>query len=172
MKPKLSLILMLGVLLISCSSIPPVSSNTNDTPEVTQPSSTMQGQQLPIAAKVIIGKEEIELEVTQTPEQQQLGLMYRNYLPKNRGMLFSFTTPRGVRFWMKNVIIPLDMIFLQDGTIKAIEANVPPCSVDPCPLYGTDIPVDQVIELPGGRAAELSLKVGDRLEIEFLDIPQ
>ena len=171
MKPKLSLILILGVLLISCSSIQPQSSNANDTPEVTKPSSTMQAQQLPVTAKVSIGEEEIELEVTQTPEQQQLGLMYRNYLPENRGMLFSFSPPRRVRFWMKNVIIPLDMIFLKDGKIKAIEANVPPCSADPCSLYGTDIPIDQVIELPGGRAAELSLEVGDRLEIEFVDIP-
>jgi uncharacterized membrane protein (UPF0127 family) len=158
---------MVGVLLISCSVTSPPSSQANDAPKGTQTPSAIEGQQLPIGAKVMIGEEEIELEVTQTSEQQQLGLMYRNSLPKNRGMLFSFTPAKKVRFWMKNVVIPLDLIFLQEGTIKAIEANVPPCSLDPCPVYGPDTPIDQVIELRGGRVAELSLKVGDRLKIEF-----
>jgi len=70
---------------------------------------------------------------------------------------------------MKNTKIPLDMVFLKDGEVKAIEANVPPCTTDPCPSYGPQTSIDQVIELRGGRAAELGLRVGDRVSVKFLD---
>jgi hypothetical protein len=70
---------------------------------------------------------------------------------------------------MKNTKIPLDMVFLRNGEVKAIAANVPPCTAEPCPSYGPQIPIDQVIELRGGRAAELGLKVGARVSVEFLD---
>lgn len=73
---------------------------------------------------------------------------------------------------MKNVVIDLDMIFLNGDEVVAIAADVPPCTTEPCPLYGPELPVDQVIELRGGRAAELGVQVGDRLEIEFLDAAQ
>ena len=135
-------------------------------------SSEFLGQLLPIEAKAMMGSEEIELEVTRTPQQQQLGLMYRDRasLPDNRGMLFSFEEPKIARFWMKNVVISLDMVFLLDGKIQAIEANVPPCNTLACPTYGPeDLLVNQVIELRGGRAAELGLQPGDTIELEFLD---
>jgi uncharacterized membrane protein (UPF0127 family) len=127
-----------------------------------------RGQKLPIEAKAVMGNETIELEVTRTPQQQQMGLMYRSSLPKNRGMLFSFNPPTPTRFWMKNTIIPLDMIFLRNGRIIAIFSDVPPCSADPCQSYGPASEIDQVIELAGGRAEELGLKVGDKIAIEFL----
>ncbi|MDY7014675.1 MAG: DUF192 domain-containing protein, partial [Cyanobacteriota bacterium] len=116
----------------------------------------------------ILGGETIELEVTQTPQQQALGLMFRDRLPDNRGMLFVFEPAQPVGFWMKNVKIPLDMIFLRDGIVRAI-ASVPPCTSDPCPTYGPEEPIDQVIELRGGRAAELGLKEGDRAIVNFLE---
>lgn len=129
-------------------------------------------QKLPITAKTQISQEVIDLEVAKTPRQQALGLMFRKSLPDNRGMLFTFDRPQVAQFWMKNVEIPLDMIFLYKGEVKAIAANVPPCFDDPCPIYGPDGLVDKVIELRGGRAEELNLKVGDRLLIEFLNITQ
>jgi len=94
--------------------------------------------------------------------------MYRDELPADRGMLFPFNPPLQVGFWMKNVRIPLDMIFMARGEVKWIARNVPPCKADPCPTYGPSMPIDQVIELRGGRAAELGLKEGDRIEIEFI----
>ncbi|AFZ33769.1 protein of unknown function DUF192 [Stanieria cyanosphaera PCC 7437] len=127
-----------------------------------------QGQILPIAAKTNIKGQIIELEVAQTPEQQATGLMFRDSLPDNRGMLFSFDTPQVTSFWMKNVSISLDMIFLYQGKVKAIAANVPPCTTNPCPVYGPKTIIDQVIELRGGRAKELGLKVNDLVQIEFL----
>lgn len=129
------------------------------------------GQMLPIRATATMGGEVIQLEVTETPEQQALGLMFRDRLPDNRGMLFSFDPPRPVGFWMKNVRISLDMIFLRNGEVRHIAANVPPCNKpDPeCPAYGPPEVIDRVIELRGGRAKELGLEVGDLITIEFLD---
>ncbi|MDJ1171175.1 DUF192 domain-containing protein [Roseofilum sp. BLCC_M154] len=128
-----------------------------------------KGQQLEVSARVDISGAIIELEVARTPEQQALGLMYRPQLPDNRGMLFPFPDPRVVTFWMRNVPVPLDMVFLLDGEVKAIASSVPPCTTPSCPVYGPDEAVNQVIELRSGRAAELGLQVGDRLEIQFLD---
>ncbi|MGK7931428.1 MAG: DUF192 domain-containing protein [Microcystaceae cyanobacterium] len=120
---------------------------------------------LPITAQVQIGTEIIKLEVAATPEQQQQGLMYRTELPKNQGMLFTFSPARVAKFWMKNTLISLDMIFLKDGEVKAVIDNVPPCRRDPCPSYGPSVLVNQVIELQAGQAQILGIEVGDRLEI-------
>jgi hypothetical protein len=124
---------------------------------------------LPISALAEMAGQKISLEVARTPEEQAMGLMYRTSLAPDRGMLFAFNPPRPVSFWMKNVSIPLDMVFLRNGEVKAIAANVPPCTTTPCPSYGPEIAIDQVIELRGGRAAELGLKVGDRVSVKFLD---
>ena len=129
---------------------------------------TTSGQVLPVSAKARIADRPIKLEVAKTVEQQDIGLMYRTSLPDDRGMLFEFKSAQKVNFWMKNCQISLDMIFLRDGVVEAIELSAPPCTADPCPTYGSDTAVDQVIELRGGRAAELGVKVGDRIEIEFL----
>ncbi len=133
-----------------------------------------QPQRLPITAQVNINGEVIELEVAQTPDQQSKGLMFREALADNRGMFFPFAYPRVTRFWMKNCLVPLDMIFLRDGKVVAIADRVPPCNSAPedCPLYGPDVLVDGVIELRSGRAKELKLRASDRLKIEFLDISQ
>ncbi|MGK7921390.1 MAG: DUF192 domain-containing protein [Trichodesmium sp.] len=124
-----------------------------------------QGQILPITAQAQISGRIINLEVAKTLKEQALGLMYREELPDNRGMLFSFDPPRVANFWMKNCKIPLDMIFIRSGIVKAIAVNAPPCKADPCPTYGSDVPVDQVIEVRGGLTRELNLKVGDRIII-------
>ena len=136
-------------------------------PPATEDSS--QGQNLPITAMAIIKGEIIKLEVAETPEEQAMGLMYRTSLADDRGMLFPFNPPRPVSFWMKNCLISLDMIFIRDGVVRAIIPDVPPCTAEPCPTYGPDIPIDSVMELRAGRAAELGLEVGDRLNLQFLE---
>ena len=158
-----------SLLLISCSNSSPSSSNLNNVSPQENNSAEMQPQELPISAQAIIKGKQIDLEVAKTREQQRLGLMFRKSLEPNRGMLFSFSPPRVTRFWMRNVIIPLDLLFIQDGKIKAIIDNVPPCKSDPCPVYSSDIPIDMVIELKGGRASELGFSVDDLVEINFLD---
>lgn len=133
---------------------------------------TSRGQVLPITAQAIIKKKIIELEVAQTREQQAKGLMFREALPDNRGMLFPFPEPKIARFWMHNVPVALDMIFIKDSQIVEIAESVPPCTTRPqnCPVYGPDTTVDGVIELRSRRAKELKLAVGDSIEIRFLDI--
>ncbi|WP_330202816.1 DUF192 domain-containing protein [Cyanobacterium sp. Dongsha4] len=125
-------------------------------------------QNLPVNAILSINDQQIELEVAQTPEQQQLGLMFRTDLPADRGMLFPFEPPMIVNFWMKNVFISLDMLFIRDGVVQNIAHNVPPCTKEPCPLYNSEVEIDQVIELAGGRAKELNIQKGDRISVEFL----
>ena len=153
--------------MLGCASQSPVNSNSDKLPNSAIVSEN-QGQMLPIGARAKMGDQIIELEIAATPEQQMLGLMYRDSLPNNRGMLFTFEETRHARFWMKNVKINLDMVFLKDGEIVAIFSEVPPCSKEPCSTYGPNTPINQVIELRGGRAAELGLKKGDRVDIEIL----
>jgi uncharacterized membrane protein (UPF0127 family) len=95
------------------------------------------------------------VEVARTPEQQAQGLMFRESLGPNEGMIFPFTPPRPASFWMRNTLIPLDMIFIRvDGTIARIAANTVPLSED---SVAVGEPVAAVLEIRGGRAAELGI---------------
>ena len=115
----------------------------------------------------------INLEVADSPAQKRCGLMFRDRLPNNRGMGFPFTPPRPVSFWMKNVPVALDMVFVQrdfngdhnDYHVLDI-ITAPPCTNDPCPTYGPKGVVSWVIELGAERATEMGLKKGDRLTIQ------
>ncbi len=170
MNRKINLVILLAIALLGCSSNALVQNRLEERANATENQQEKTAQVLPIAAKAVIKGEVIELEVAQTPEQQALGLMFREELPDNRGMLFTFEPARVTRFWMKNVSIPLDMIFLREGEVKAIAAEVPPCQNNNCPVYGPEKAlIDQVIELRGGRASELGLAVGDRIEVEFFN---
>lgn len=168
MMPWLSLFpIVLSFLLIGCSMETTATSNTSVSNSQTI---ALAGQMLPISGEAILPDgTRIQLEVARTPQQQAQGLMYRPALPDNRGMLFQFGTPRPVNFWMKNVPVPLDMVFLQNGVIQYIEGSAPPCRIEPCPTYGPNVPIDMVIELRSGRAAELDLQPGDQVKIEFFD---
>lgn len=153
-------------LSLACSPSPARPSSNGLALAPSQP----RGQQLPVTAVAELGGQRIALEVAQTPEQQALGLMYRPALAPNRGMLFPISPPRPVSFWMRNVPVPLDMVFIYQGRIQALASQVPPCIADPCPTYGPQGQlVDQVIELAAGRAAELGLEVGDGVAVRSLD---
>jgi uncharacterized membrane protein (UPF0127 family) len=157
---RLSWIPLFCLLLISCAA------TDTSVADSQSASSESLAQKLPITAAVEIGGETIQLEVAQTPQQQAIGLMYREALPPNRGMLFPMDPPRVPRFWMKNVEINLDMIFVREGKVAAIAHQVPPCEADPCTTYSPNVLIDQVIELQGGRAKELGLEIGDSISIE------
>jgi uncharacterized protein len=133
--------------------------------------SRLPGQVLPITARAMIAKQPFDLEVAHKKQQQSIGLMYRTFLPPNRGMLFPFQPAQPVSFWMKNCRIALDMIFLRESKVVAIAANVPPCVAEPCPTYGPTALVDQVIEVQGKRTAALGLQVGDTIDIQWIKKP-
>ena len=87
--------------------------------------------------------------------------MNRSELAPDHGMIFPFDPPRDAAFWMKNTLIPLDMVFVRaDGTIANIAENTVPLSLDAVPSEG---PVKAVLEIAGGRAAELGIKAGDKV---------
>lgn len=88
--------------------------------------------------------------------------MNRTSLASNRGMIFPFVQERIASFWMRNTLIPLDIIFIRaDGSITNIEANTVPLSEEPVLSYE---PVVAVLEIPGGRAAQLGINPGDKVK--------
>lgn len=110
----------------------------------------------------------LTVEIADTPETQRVGLMGRTELAPDRGMLFIWNEPLYASMWMKNTLIPLDFIFVrQDGRIAWIYHNVQPCPpAGECPAYTSPVRVTMVLEVAGGRAAELGLRLGDRLVLE------
>lgn len=102
------------------------------------------------------------VEVVDTPESRAQGLMYREFLAEDAGMLFDFLEERHVSFWMRNTLIPLDMLFISaDGTIETIHVNARPH--DPTSIH-SQVPVRFVLEIPGGRSRELAIAPGDTVE--------
>jgi uncharacterized membrane protein (UPF0127 family) len=88
--------------------------------------------------------------------------MFVRSLGDDEGMLFPYDPPQAVAFWMKNTLIPLDMLFIRaDGTIARIEANTAPLSLDPVPAGEV---VAAVLELAGGRSAELGITAGAKVD--------
>jgi uncharacterized membrane protein (UPF0127 family) len=101
------------------------------------------------------------VEIADNEVKREVGLMYRRYMPEDRGMLFDFKEEAPVAFWMKNTYIPLDMIFIsREGVVKKVVANAEPLSETPIPSGG---PVFAVLEINGGLAARLGIKPGDRV---------
>jgi len=116
--------------------------------------------QAPLIIETAKGPARFTVEMATSWPQQQTGLMFRRSLAPNAGMLFDFVNESNQSFWMKNTLIPLDLLFIKaNGTIVRIASNAKPLSEDPIPSYE---PVRAVLEIPGGRAAELGLKPGDR----------
>lgn len=108
------------------------------------------------------GVHEFQVEIADNDQERAKGLMFRTELGANEGMLFDFQIEKPVSFWMRNTLIPLDMIFAKsDGTIVRIHANARP--QDPTPIASGE-PVRFVFEIPGGRAKEIGLEAGAKLQ--------
>ncbi len=117
---------------------------------------------------VEIGGKRFSVEIADTTQKQALGLMYRDEMPADHGMLFIFPTEAPRSFWMKNTRIPLDIIYF-DKDLKMVSAalDTPPCRVSRCPGYPSSVPAMYVLELNGGTATELGIGPGDRMVIEL-----
>lgn len=108
------------------------------------------------------GMHRISVEIADTDETRMTGLMNRAEMPDDHGMLFDFKETRPVSMWMRNTLIPLDMLFLrEDGTVARVARNARPFDLTPIP---SGEPVRYVLELNGGKAADLGVAEGDRLE--------
>jgi uncharacterized membrane protein (UPF0127 family) len=109
----------------------------------------------------------IVVEVASDDATREQGLMYRDHMAEDRGMIFLFPQVGEYPFWMKNTLIPLDMIWIDsDHRIVHIAHDVPPCKADPCPNYPPNAKAASVLELAGGVAAKHHLKDGDVLRFE------
>jgi len=105
------------------------------------------------------GPQRFSIELAITPQQQEQGLMYRQSLPANAGMLFVFPETQAAVFWMKNTLIPLDMLFVApDGRIADIHERAVPMSEA---NIVSKVPVKAVLEVNGGTVARLGIKDGD-----------
>ncbi|MBS0381692.1 MAG: DUF192 domain-containing protein [Proteobacteria bacterium] len=141
--------LALALTCAACSAAPvaPV----NDAPGI-----TLRGQHFSV-------------EVATTPAEQEHGLMDRSSMPADHGMLFVFPSAQPLTFWMKNTLIPLDMLFFDDAhKLVAIQANAQPCKADPCKLYPSNVPARYVLELNAGTAAKLGVRKGDIIDFSNL----
>ena len=111
------------------------------------------------------------VELARTPEEQAQGLMFRESLPARRGMIFLFSDAAPHQFWMKNTMIPLDIVWLDgSGRVLFVSANTPPCRADPCPNYGPELPAPVVLEIAGGMAAKERVVVGSTIRLD--DVPR
>jgi len=114
---------------------------------------------------------EYTVELALTPEDQAQGLMFRESLPERHGMLFVFPETAPHHFWMKNTMIPLDMIWMDaSGKVLFVSADTPPCKADPCATYGPDGPAQMVLEIAGGKAKAEGVTVGTALGL--VEIPR
>lgn len=147
--------MMIGAPISACTSQEPSAAQT-----IGQSSAGLE--QIPLTIQTASRAHRFIVEVARTPEQQARGLMHRQSLAPDRGMLFPYDPARPASFWMKNTLIPLDIIFIRpDGTIANIAAQTVPLSLEPVTSVGE--PVSAVLEIPGGRAADLGIEPGDRV---------
>ncbi len=111
--------------------------------------------------KTATGDHSFNIEVMVTEEERELGLMFRRSLPENSGMLFLYDPPQPATMWMKNTLIPLDMVFISaDARVHRIEQNAEPFSTT---LIPSDGDIVGVLELNAGEAGKIGLRRGDKV---------
>ena len=139
-------------------------SDPRSRPEPTEPQISFREAEMYIRTQK--DSKTLEIEVAETPEQQERGLMYRDKLPDGRGMLFLFPKEQPIGMWMKNTWIALDMLFIdRNYKIVCLQENTKPESED---IITCDKPIRAVLELPGGYSARHKIAVGDSV---MYDIP-
>ena len=120
-------------------------------------------REVPLTIHSRTGAHAFTVEVAATLQQQETGLMFRRTLAGDRGMIFPYDPPQEVAFWMKNTLIPLDIVYIRaDGTIARI-VNAEALDLTPLP---SGEPIAVVLEIRGGRAKELGIREGDKVSWE------
>ncbi len=112
--------------------------------------------------------ERFSVEIATTPKEQSLGLMFRDQMADDHGMLFIFPSARTRSFWMKNCRIALDILYFDENLkLVSVAENAKPCRIERCPTYPSKGPAMYVLELNSGKAAELGAKPGDELVLKL-----
>ena len=116
--------------------------------------------------RVVLGGKTFDVEIADSSQEQALGLMFRDSMPEDAGMLFIFPNEAPRSFWMKNTRIPLDiMYFDRELRMVSLSANTPPCKVTRCPSYPSTGPAMYVLELNAGLAERLGVGPGSELTL-------
>ncbi|MFB0872999.1 MULTISPECIES: DUF192 domain-containing protein [unclassified Sphingobium] len=156
---------LFALALAACASQPPADNAAQPEARAEAPTNT-----IPLVIRTAKSTHRFDVEVARTPQQQEQGLMFRKSLGPDTGMLFPMDPPRTASFWMKDTLIPLDMLFIHtDGTIAFLKANAEPYSRIP---VSAGVPVAAVLELAGGRAAALGIGEGDSVAWGGCAVPQ
>jgi len=112
---------------------------------------------------IFINNKKIILSVADTPSKRIQGLMHINEIPENKGMVFLFKKPESKAFWMKNMKISIDMLFIYKNKLVKIYKSVPVCSENPCPVYDSNYKIDSVVELKQGTCDKYNINIGDKI---------
>jgi uncharacterized membrane protein (UPF0127 family) len=108
----------------------------------------------------------IEVEIAETTEERRRGLMHRESLPEQAGMLFVYDEPHRGSFWMKNTLIPLSIAFLDAGGRVLAVLDMTPCQADPCPRYDPGIEYSSALEVNEGAFSRWGVELGDMLTLQ------
>jgi uncharacterized membrane protein (UPF0127 family) len=113
----------------------------------------------------------VKAEIAATEAERELGLMHRTSLGDTAGMIFVFEAPGLHAFWMKDTLIPLDMLWLDaNGKVVSLAETVPPCKADPCATYPPSAPASFVLEVQAGFAKKHHVRVGDTVAVSGIDL--
>jgi len=148
--------LALAVLLIAACSQPA------QPPVTTEPTSNRDHADAPQA--ILPDGFSVNLELATTPEETTTGLMFRPLLPENRGMLLLWHEERFATIWMMNVLVPLDIVFLDNsGQVVELVADAQPCAAEPCPRFTAETASRAVLELAAGSVGAHGIAVGETI---------
>ena len=132
----------------------------NGAPEKVDPRAQTGLRKVPLTINSRTGVHHFTVQVAATEDEQERGLMFVKSLPGDRGMIFPYEPPQEVAFWMKNTLIPLDIIYIRPNHTIARIARAQAMDLTPLP---SGEPIIGVLEIRGGRAAELGIKEGDKV---------
>jgi len=143
----------------SNSIVPTNASIRSDIPETPRPYDR---------SEVFIGDLKIHADLADTPNKQTNGLVWRSQLNDSEGMLFVFSSERSLNFWMKNMLIPIDIVFVtSDMKVINVYKSVPPCANDSCKPYASSKPAKYALELSAGFCERHGVHPGDSISISI-----
>jgi len=154
-------LILIGLILVLAL----ITGCTRTTPSGNESSANNSGNES--LSKVCFGAKCFYVELAVTTEERSRGLMFREHLDPDKGMLFIYPDEGVHSFWMKNTLIPLDMVWINGNReVISISKDVQPCQTPQCPLISPGQKVQFVLELNGGTSDKIGLAVGDKITLD------